>query len=95
GWPVGVVRPLLAAPRPDSATLDSAGRAEAAAQAFRVRRRALRRLPSVCAGRTVIVLDDIVTTGATLAAVTGVLTQVGVPVQAAAVLAGTVRRGRG
>ncbi|GAB3799439.1 ComF family protein [Micromonospora zhanjiangensis] len=95
GWPVGVVRPLLAAPRPDSATLDSAGRAAAAAQAFRVRRRALRRLPSVCAGRTVIVLDDIVTTGATLAAVTGVLTQVGVPVQAAAVLAGTVRRGRG
>ena len=94
GWPVGVARPVRAAPRPDSATLDSAGRAAAAESAFRIRRSAVHRLPRVSAGRTVIVLDDIVTTGATLASVTTVLASVGVSVQAAAVLAGTVRRRR-
>ncbi|TWH68557.1 putative amidophosphoribosyltransferase [Micromonospora olivasterospora] len=35
GWPVRVVRPLRALPRPDSVTLDSAGRARAAEAAFR------------------------------------------------------------
>lgn len=92
GWPVGVARPVLAAPRPDSATLDSAGRAAAAESAFRMRRSALSRLPAVSAGRTVIVLDDIVTTGVTLASLTTVLANAGVAVRAAAVLAGTVRR---
>jgi predicted amidophosphoribosyltransferase len=39
-----------------------------------------------------VVLDDIVTTGATLAAVTGVLAAAGAPVAGAAVLAATRRR---
>jgi predicted amidophosphoribosyltransferase len=91
GWPVGVARPVLAAPRPDSATLDSAGRAAAAESAFRIRRSAPSRLPGVSTGRTVIVLDDIVTTGATLASLTTVLANAGIAVRAAAVLAGTVR----
>jgi predicted amidophosphoribosyltransferase len=40
----------------------------------------------------VVVLDDIVTTGATLAAVSAALTGVGIEVTAAAVLAATRRR---
>ncbi len=94
GWPVAVAGGLRALPRPDSATLDSAGRAAAAVTAFRLRTGQLPALRRAAAGRAVIVLDDIVTTGATLAAVTGVLTNAGVPVHAAAVLAATTRRGR-
>nr|MDT0659202.1 ComF family protein [Micromonospora sp. DSM 115978] len=98
GWPVRVAQPLRALPRPDSAELDSAGRAWAAEAAFRVRGHAwpfgggLARLRQVAAGCPVVVLDDIVTTGATLAAVTRVLAANGVPVTAAAVLAATTRR---
>jgi adenine/guanine phosphoribosyltransferase-like PRPP-binding protein len=40
----------------------------------------------------VVVIDDIVTTGATLAAITRSLVGAGIPVSAAAVLAATVRR---
>jgi Predicted amidophosphoribosyltransferases len=94
GWPAAVAQPLRALPRPDSATLDSAGRAAAAATAFRTRPARLPALRRVAAGRTVVVVDDIVTTGATLAAVTRVLAGAGVAVHAAAVLAATVRRGR-
>ncbi|WP_329107583.1 phosphoribosyltransferase family protein [Micromonospora sp. NBC_01699] len=94
GWPVALGAPLRALPRPDSATLDTAGRAAAAEHAFTVR---AGRLPAVrrrAAGRFVVVLDDIVTTGVTLAAVTRSLRAHGVRVDAAAVLAATTRRGR-
>ncbi|MEV4625668.1 ComF family protein [Micromonospora sp. NPDC049523] len=94
GWPVALGAPLRALPRPDSATLDTAGRAAAAQRAFAVR---ARRLPAVRrsgAGRFVVVLDDIVTTGVTLAAVSDSLRSVGLRVDAAAVLAATSRRGR-
>lgn len=87
GWPVRVLRPVRALPRPDSVVLDSAGRAAAADAAFRLRR----------PGRTplagpVVLLDDIVTTGATLAAVCRVLHGAGMTPKAAAVLAATQKR---
>lgn len=91
-WSAAVWRPLRALPRPDSATLDSAGRARAAATAFRVRpaaATALRR--ATTSGARVVVLDDIMTTGATLAAVAARLAAVGVPVARGAVLAATRR----
>jgi predicted amidophosphoribosyltransferase len=92
GWPVAVARPVRALPRPDSATLDSAGRAAAATSAFRLRPNQAPVLHRAAAGRAVVVLDDIVTTGVTLAAVTSLLAGAGVRVHAAAVLAATARR---
>lgn len=94
GWPVALARPLHALPRPDSATLDSAGRAAVAATAFRLRPGRVPALRRAATGRAVVVLDDIVTTGATLAAVTRLLVSAGVPVTAAALLAATPRRRR-
>ncbi|MEU1688570.1 ComF family protein [Micromonospora sp. NPDC005707] len=85
GWPVRVLRPLRALPRPDSVALDSAGRAAAAEAAFRLRR-------SGGVAGPVVLLDDIVTTGATLAAVSRVLRDAGMTPKAAAVLAATQKR---
>ncbi|AVT36975.1 phosphoribosyltransferase [Plantactinospora sp. BB1] len=95
GWPVAVAHPLRAVPRPDSATLDSAGRAAAARDAFRLREGRSGTVRRLAAGRVVVLLDDVVTTGVTLAAVARRLESAGIPVYAAAVLAATVRRGRG
>ncbi|MFF5215743.1 ComF family protein [Micromonospora sp. NPDC000442] len=88
GWPVRVHNVVRAAPRPDSVTLDSAGRAAAATAAFRARSG---RNPTA-AGARVVLLDDIVTTGATLAAVSRVLTVRGLSPYGAAVLAATRKR---
>jgi predicted amidophosphoribosyltransferase len=92
GRPVTLARPLLAAPRPDSAGLTSAERRLAAAQGFRVRPGRLTALRRSAVAGPVVVLDDILTTGATLTAVTATLTSAAVPVAAAAVLAATRRR---
>jgi len=92
GWQVTLSRPLAALPRPDSTGLGSAARAAVAKTAFRPRPMRLARLRRVAAGRMVVVLDDIVTTGATLAAVSELLGQAGVPVDRAALLAATPRR---
>ncbi|GIJ77896.1 Predicted amidophosphoribosyltransferases [Micromonospora phaseoli] len=88
GWPVRVYRPLRALPRPDSVTLDSAGRAAVAATAFQVRPGVLAAPP----GSSVVLLDDIVTTGSTLAAVSHVLSLRGLSPAVAAVLAATEKR---
>jgi predicted amidophosphoribosyltransferase len=94
GRPAVVAHPLRALPRPDSAGLDSAARAAAAEAAFRVRpgRAAQLREVTRSAGAQVVVVDDIVTTGVTAAAVTARLAEAGVAVRAVAVLAATARR---
>jgi predicted amidophosphoribosyltransferase len=93
GWSVSVARPLRALPRPDSVALDAAGRATAAASAFQIRPgRPLASLAAASGVTATVVLDDLVTTGVTLAAVTGRLAEIGVEVRAAAVLAATARR---
>lgn len=95
GWRVAVGRPLQAVPRPDSTALDRAGRARAAEQAFRVRPAGLRRAGGAwnrAGGARVVLLDDIVTTGATLAAVSAVLSAAGLVPYGAAVLAATQLR---
>lgn len=95
GWPTVVAHPVRAASRTDSTALDSVGRARAAAATFRLRSGWSAGGPGAAreaGGRVVILLDDIVTTGATLAAVAGLLAGAGFPVRAAAVLAATQRR---
>jgi predicted amidophosphoribosyltransferase len=93
GWPAGIAAPLAARPRADSTHLDTAGRAAAAAQAFVPRPRELARMRAAAGrGAVVVPLDDILTTGATLATLTGWLRGGGVPVSMAAVLAATRRR---
>jgi predicted amidophosphoribosyltransferase len=93
GYPVHLARPLRARPRADSAGLDTGARAAQAVNAFRLRplrgaglRRWRRRTAA-----PVILLDDVVTTGATLAAATATLAGAGIPVHGAAVLAATRR----
>ncbi|MGW0432919.1 ComF family protein [Micromonospora sp. NPDC003197] len=92
GWSVEVARPLVALPRPDSVELDSAGRSAAAASAFRLPPGRVPALRRSAEGRMVVLLDDIVTTGSTLAAINRLLVGDGVMVHAAAVLAATQRR---
>ena len=96
GWNADVSRPLRALPRPDSASLDVAGRAAAAENSLRIKDgciRIPRRRPTMRG--TLIVVDDIVTTGATLAAVTGRLREADMQVTGAAVVAATkLRAGR-
>lgn len=92
GWPTAVAQPLRALPKPDATHLDSAQRAIAAAAAFRPRHKRMDRAREAARGRAVIVVDDIVTTGATLAALTAILIRAGVPVDGAAILAATRKR---
>ncbi|MEU4550814.1 putative amidophosphoribosyltransferase [Micromonospora violae] len=92
GWSVRVRRPLRALPRPDSLTLDSAGRAAAAEAAFQPRSTGPNRGRGASAAPVVVLLDDIVTTGVTLAAASRVLTTAGWAPGVAAVLAATEKR---
>jgi predicted amidophosphoribosyltransferase len=86
---------LAAAPRHDSVELTATGRSAAAAAAFYGRAQVLARMhPVVGRGAAVVLLDDIVTTGSTLAACALILRRHGVSVASAAVLAATRRRDR-
>lgn len=85
-----VAQPLRALPRADSASLDVSGRRAAAESSLRIKEsriRVLRRGQTMRS--TLVVVDDIVTTGATLAAVTGRLEEAQMQVAGAAVLAAT------
>ncbi|MFI7598716.1 ComF family protein [Actinoplanes sp. NPDC049681] len=97
GWEARLSRPLRALPRGDSASLSVVERAAAAESSLRIkgaRIRIPRRRPTI--GGTLIVVDDIVTTGATLAAVTTRLREADMQVAGAAVLAATrLRKVRG
>jgi predicted amidophosphoribosyltransferase len=93
GLHAAVVTPLRARPRPDSAELSATERLAAAGAAFALRPG---RLPAIhaatAAGASLVLVDDIVTTGATLAATAALLRADGLPVPLAAVLAATQRR---
>jgi predicted amidophosphoribosyltransferase len=90
GWPADVVQPLRALPRPDSASLDPTARAAVAENSLRIRTSRIRVLRRAQAMKnTLIVVDDIVTTGATLAAVAARLGEANMQVAGAAVLAAT------
>jgi predicted amidophosphoribosyltransferase len=81
--------PALALARPvaDQADLDAAARIANLAGAMTVRRG----FASSLTGRTIVLLDDVVTTGATLAEAARALRRVGGRVRAAAVVAATSR----
>jgi predicted amidophosphoribosyltransferase len=87
-----VAYPLKATTRADSAQLSSAQRAAAAVTAFATRPGRLATLRAAARGRTVLVLDDVITTGSTLAAVCDQVCGVGVEVTAGVTLAATARR---
>jgi predicted amidophosphoribosyltransferase len=87
-----VGQPLLARPKADSVALGVAGRAEAARDAFAVNRSGLRLARQAATRRALVLLDDIVTTGTTLAAVAELLADEELEVSACAVLAATRRR---
>jgi predicted amidophosphoribosyltransferase len=93
GRPAVAAPALTARPKNDSSHLDATARAESAADAFRARPGRVRRIMAAQeAGAIVIVVDDILTTGATVAAVTRVLSAGGVRVDGAATIAATRRR---
>jgi predicted amidophosphoribosyltransferase len=91
----GVAQPLRALPRPDSAEMGAAQRAETALGALAISSggtagvRAVRR--AVAAGAVVVLVDDIITTGVTLRSAALHLASAGVPTVAAATLAATER----
>jgi predicted amidophosphoribosyltransferase len=90
GWPAALAKPLLARPKADSSHLGARERAVAAAEAFRPRPAHVRRVAAAAnAGAVVIAVDDVLTTGSTLAALARVLHDAGAPVHGAATLAAT------
>src|SRR5262249_50631768 len=89
GLPVAVATPLRALPKPDAAPLDREARALAAREAFAPRSGRADALRAVADAGVVVLLDDVVTTGATLAAAARCLSDAGVRVAFAATLAAT------
>ncbi len=93
GWPAGIAAPVLTRPRVDSTELDATARVAEAARAFVPRPRELARMVDAARrGAIMVPVDDILTTGGTLAALTARLRAGGLPVPVAAVLAATRRR---
>jgi predicted amidophosphoribosyltransferase len=94
GVPAAVAYPLRARRRPDFAGLSAVQRREAAAGSFAGRRRRLRAVrDAVAAGVRPVLVDDVLTTGATLAAAADELRATGVTVVAAVVAATGSRSG--
>ncbi|GAA3283034.1 ComF family protein [Dactylosporangium vinaceum] len=90
-----IALPLRALPRPDdSAELTAVQRAAAARRAFALRPRAAAAMRTrvACSGAAVVLVDDIVTTGVTLAAATYRLGEAGITVDRAVAIAATQRR---
>ncbi len=83
---------LKALPKPDSAHLDMAARAAAAREAFAVNQSGLRPVKHAATRRKVVLLDDILTTGSTLASAAERLAEADLDVSVCAVLAATTRR---
>ena len=92
-----VATPLWARPRPDSAHLGRQERAETARHAFAprwpTRSAQARSLQAAADGGLVVVLDDVLTTGNTVAAVAEQLWRIGAPVAFVATLAASRLRG--
>ena len=97
GWQADLTHLLRASPRPDSASLSVAERAAAAESSLRIRPARIGKFSRGKPGKgTLVVVDDIVTTGATLAAATSRLEEANMQVSGAAVLAATrLRRAPG
>lgn len=89
GLDVVLAAPLRALPKQDSAHLDRHARTRAAMTAFAARPSRLAPLRALADTGAVVVVDDVLTTGATLAAVSQRLLDEGVPVAFAATLAAT------
>jgi predicted amidophosphoribosyltransferase len=90
GWQADLTHLLRASPRPDSASLSVAERAAAAESSLRIRPARIGKFSRGKPGKgTLVVVDDIVTTGATLAAATTRLEEANMQVSGAAVLAAT------
>jgi predicted amidophosphoribosyltransferase len=93
GVPAAVAYPLRARRRPDFAGLSAAQRRAASAGAFAVRGKRLAAVrAATAAGVRPVLVDDVLTTGATISAAAASLRAAGVPVNAAAVIAATRRR---
>ena len=93
GVPGAVGFPLRALPRPDSVGLTAAQRVAAARAGLRLRPGRLGDVRvAVAAGVCLILVDDVITSGATLDAAAGLLRSAGLPVTAAATVAYTPRR---
>lgn len=92
GVDVRCAYPLKALDRCDSAHLTAAQRAHQAVEAFVVRPAKQARTRMLASGRAVIIVDDVLTTGSTLAAVSRRLGEAGVQVAAGVTLAATVLR---
>ncbi len=93
GWPAELEVALSALPKADSSHLSADARAVSAANAFRVRPAAAQRVAEAAAsGAGIVMIDDILTTGSTMAAATSALADAGIPVDIAATLAATRRK---